>query len=208
MDMTNYLIVDVYWYEVERGELFEHELTAVYIPPDPEAIRFVPEGVKITANQTIIFGEGDEVLRALQMFDEAGIDDLREAIVALSDETHASLVPLVPIMEFTLIETKIPVTPTYEIKPLGRQVRPDYQIVYNMPRRIVRDQYAGSGHGWIEIDDEFGYVVGMSYSIDPNVVEREQNMEMTAAAGMRVACDDVNQHKVIANFSCTQACLF
>lgn len=68
-------------------------------------------------------------------------------------------------------------------------------------------RYHGCGNGWIQVEKDTYHVVEMSYSDDPEIIEREQNIDMCDDAG-KVLKETDTHIWYRANFSCGEACLF
>lgn len=82
-----------------------------------------------------------------------------------------------------------------------------YNLFESFHDNDAHSRYRGCGNGWIQVEKATGLIVEMSYSDDPDCIEREQNVVMCRDAG-RVLREDEKYIWYRANFSCAAACLF
>lgn len=86
----------------------------------------------------------------------------------------------------------------------------DIKRVYNLNEGSVADEYSGCGHGWIKIERATGVVAGMSYSLDPDLIDLDPNTDVRVCSDFSVFKPLVVKKDdwhlwVLADFSCYQA---
>ncbi len=89
---------------------------------------------------------------------------------------------------------------------------------YDFPVERFEEKYHGCGHGWVEIDKATDTPVEMSYSLNPNIIERKQNAIVLSALPMDENPDGIVGGDVLketddriwlaCSISCWTACLF